>query len=127
MALILDTNALSAFVDGDARLRKRIEQEFQLALPVMVLGEYRFGIRDSRHRARYASWLDANLAVFLVLPIRAETSEHYAEVRAELKSAGRPIPSNDVWIAALARQHGYALVSRDEHFQAVRGLDLLTW
>ena len=47
MALILDTKALSAFVDGDASLRKAIEQEFQLALPVIVLGEYLFGIRES--------------------------------------------------------------------------------
>jgi tRNA(fMet)-specific endonuclease VapC len=127
MALILDTNALSAFVDGDAGLHKRIEHEFELALPVIVLGEYLFGIRESRHRSRYMAWLDANLALFLVLPIRAETSQRYAEVRSELKSSGRPMPSNDVWIAALARQHGYALVSRDQHFQAVGGLNLLTW
>lgn len=127
MALILDTNALSAFVDGDAGLRKRIEDEFQLALPVIVLGEYLFGIRESRHRARYRAWLESNLPVFLVLPIRFETSGHYAAVRSELKASGKPIPSNDIWIAALARQHGYALVSRDQHFRAVRGLNLLTW
>jgi tRNA(fMet)-specific endonuclease VapC len=127
MALILDTNALSAFVDGDAGLRKRIEHEFQLALPVIVLGEYLFGIRESRRRSRYQAWLDANLAVFLVLPVGVETSERYAELRSELKADGRPIPSNDVWIAALAREHGYGLVSRDQHFQAVRGLTWLTW
>lgn len=127
MALILDTNALSAFVDGHAGLRKRIEHEFQLALPVIVLGEYLFGIRESRHRSRYIAWLDANPALFLVFPIRVETSERYAEVRSELKASGRLIPSNDVWIAALARQHGYALASRDHHFQTARGLTLLTW
>ena len=125
MALILDTNAVSALVDGDASLRKAIEHEFQLALPVIVLGEYLFGIRESRYRSRYAGWLDANLTLFF--PVDAGTSEQHAEVRAELKAAGRPIPSNDVWIAALARQHGDAVVSRDQHFKAVRGLKLLTW
>src|SRR5579864_4383353 len=127
MALILDTNAVSAFVDGDAGLQKLIAHEFQLALPVIVLGEYLFGIRESRHRSQYTAWLDANLTLFLVLPINAETSKQYAEVRSELKAGGRPIPSNDVWIAALARQHGYPVVSRDQHFRAVRNLNLLTW
>jgi len=45
----------------------------------------------------------------------------------ELSSAGRPIPANDIWIAALARQHGYAVLSRERHFAFVRGLDVKSW
>ena len=100
MALILDTYALSAFGDGDRTLHKRIQHEFDLAVPVIVLGEYLFGIRESRHRSHNKSWLDANLKLFLVLPIGQKTSGHYAEVRAELKASGTPIPSKDIWIAA---------------------------
>ena len=127
MALILDTNALSAFADGDAGLRRVIEREVDLALPAVVLGEYLFGIRQSRYRSRYEAWLRTHLPVFLVHMIGPETAERYADIRSELKSAGQPILSNDVWIAALTREHGYGLVSRDRHFEAVRGLKLITW
>lgn len=127
MAIILDTNALSAFADGQASLRRAIEPEIDLALPVIVVGEYLYGIRQSRHRARYQDWLNAHLGTFVILEIERETASRYAELRSELKSTGRPIPSNDVWIAALARQHGSRLLTRDRHFEAVRGLRLIPW
>jgi predicted nucleic acid-binding protein len=127
VALILDTIALSAFADGDEKLLHNINKEFELAVPVVVLGEYLCGVHGSRFRLRYEEWLESNIAVFEVLPIGRETAQRYAEIRRELKAAGRPIPSNDVWIAALAREHGFPLLSRDDHFRAVQGLDLLTW
>ena len=127
MALILDTNALSAFADGDAALERMIRDEEELALPAIVLGEYLFGIRQSRYRARYEAWLTANDDSFLRLPVGPETAAAYAEIRAELKCAGQPIPTNDLWIAALSREHGYSLLSRDRHFGLVRGLRLVSW
>lgn len=127
MAIILDTNALSAFADGQTSLRRAIEAEIDLALPVIVLGEYLYGVHRSRHRPRYEDWLKAHLNTFVILQIERETASRYAELRSELKSAGQPIPSNDVWIAALARQHGCRLVTRDRHFEAVRGLRLVHW
>ncbi len=127
MALILDTNALSAFADGDLSLRRAIEEEPDLALPVVVLGEYLFGFWQSRLRARYEAWLRAHRSAFLMLSVGPETAMRYAEIRRELKSAGQPIPTNDLWIAALTREHGYALLSRDKHFRAVRGLKLIEW
>ena len=127
MALILDTNALSAFADGDEKLLRTIDTESELGLPVVVLGEYLYGILGSRFRVRYEKWLDSIIGLFDVLPIGRETAKGYAEIRRELKAAGRPIPSNDVWIAALAREHRFPLLSGDDHFRAVRGLDLLTW
>jgi predicted nucleic acid-binding protein len=54
-----------------------------------------------------------------VLPVDEETTRHYATVRENLRRAGSPIPENDVWIAALARQHGEPIVSRDQHFDLV--------
>lgn len=56
-----------------------------------------------------------------------ETAERYSEIRHELKAAGTPIPTNDLWIAALARHHRIPLVTRDGHFRAVRGLRILAW
>jgi tRNA(fMet)-specific endonuclease VapC len=56
-----------------------------------------------------------------------QDAKHYAEVRQELRVSGRPIPENDVWIAALARQHKLPVVSQDAHFDAVRGIRRRTW
>jgi len=127
VALILDTNAVSAFADGDKGLLQVIETEPDLSIPAVVLGEYLFGIYRSRFQARYEEWLNANLAFFDLLSIGPATARHYAVIRHELKAAGRPIPSNDIWIAALAREHGLPLLSRDGHFEAVRNLRTVGW
>lgn len=99
----------------------------EVALPVIVLGEYRYGIRQSRNRAVYERWLKTCLPDFRLLPITEPTTDGYAEIRHELGRLGRPIPSNDIWIAALARQHGETLVSRDLHFDLVSGLRRIGW
>ena len=127
MALALDTNALSAFADGDPKLLRAMGTESELALPTIVLGEYFYGIRQSRLRAAYESWIEANLVFFEVLAVGRETAARYSEIRHELKAAGRPIPGNDLWIAAIARQHGLALLTRDRHFQAVHRLQVRSW
>jgi predicted nucleic acid-binding protein len=125
--MILDTNALSAFVDGDPALGARLQGESHLALPVIVLGEFRYGIAASRHRATYERWLRDHVADFDVLPVMEATAVAYAAVRASLKRSGRPIPANDAWIAALAVQHGLRLLSRDEHSDHVPGVQRETW
>ena len=125
--MILDTNGLSAAADGDEATRLILSAASQLVLPVIVLGEYRFGIRQSRHRARYNEWLRQLIPACRVLLVDEETAGRYAEIRTELKVKGRPIPANDLWIAALTRQHALPLLSRDQHFDAVRGLKRISW
>jgi tRNA(fMet)-specific endonuclease VapC len=127
VAVILDTNALSAFADGDEKLLLALEGETELAIPVIVLGEYLYGIEQSRLRASYQAWLKSNLRFFDLLPIVRETAERYSEIRHELKAAGTPVPTNDLWIAALTRQHRVRLVSRDAHFRAIRNLPIVVW
>ena len=125
--MILDTNGLSALADGDLTLEPILRQAAGIALPVIVLGEYRYGIRQSRNRARYEQWLAEAIAGYQVLDVDAGTAEHYAEVREELKRKARPIPANDLWIAALARQHRLPVLSRDRHFDFVPGLKRISW
>ena len=120
MALIFDTNALSAFADGDEKLLRVIENETELALPVMVPGEYLYGIRQSGLRASYEAWIKENL------PTVRETAERYSAIRSELKAAGTPIPANHLWIAALARHRRMRLLTRDSHF-CIRGIHTLAW
>jgi predicted nucleic acid-binding protein len=125
--VILDTNALSAFIDGEPAVGARLSVEPQVAIPVIVLGEFRYGISASRHRRRYEQWLDEHLAAFEILTVTEPTTRVYGRVRAALKEHGRPIPANDVWIAALAVQHRLPVLSRDEHFDAVPGLRREAW
>jgi tRNA(fMet)-specific endonuclease VapC len=125
--VILDTNALSALLDRDAALLEIIEQSRELSLPVIVLGEFRFGIPVSKRRREYEAWLVRDLSLFRVLPVIEETSIHYAAIRSELKASGSPIPANDAWIAALARQHRLPIVSQDGHFDSVKNIDRRTW
>jgi tRNA(fMet)-specific endonuclease VapC len=125
--VILDTNALSAMADGDPAMERFLRQATGLALPVIVLGEYRYGIQHSRNRARYEQWLQDLMENCQVLDVDRGTTARYAEVRGELRRIGRPIPGNDVWIAALARQHSLPLLSRDAHFDAIPGLGRVAW
>ncbi len=125
--MILDTNGLSALAEGESGLEPLLRRASQVAIPVIVLGEYRYGISQSRNRIHYEQWLAEYLPSFRILDVDERTTISYSAVRRELKKAGTPIPSNDVWIAALCRQHSLPLLSRDRHFDAVSGIIRLDW
>ena len=125
--MILDTNALSGFVDGEPGLGLRLAAEARVAIPVIVLGEFRYGISGSRHRQTYERWLDDYLPDFDILEVSSQTAIVYARIRTALKKSGRPIPANDAWIAAIAIEHRLPILTRDEHFDAVPGLIRATW
>lgn len=125
--MILDTNALSAAADQEAGLIKILAGVDKLALPVIVIGEYRYGIAQSRHRARRERWLGNLIADCDVLDVTNETTFHYAAICAELRAVGKPLPTNDLWIASLCREHGLPVLSRDRHFDAVSGIQRIDW
>lgn len=125
--MILDTDAVSAVADDQAAAVRLFSQAASIELPAIVLGEYRFGIAQSRRRKEYEKWLEELIAATRILPVDEGTTGHYAQIRAELKKAGKPIPSNDLWIAALCRQHRLPLMSQDTHFDAVPGLKRIGW
>ena len=125
--MILDTNALSVAADRDPAALGVVARAERLAVPVIVLGEFRLGISQSRRRTEYEKWLREWIGAVTVLDIEEETTHHYAAIGLELKRSGKPIPVNDLWIAALCRQHSLPLVSRDRHFDAVNGLQRIDW
>jgi tRNA(fMet)-specific endonuclease VapC len=125
--MILDTNALSAAADNDPAIIAHLARADQLAVPVIVLGEYRYGIAQSRHRAAYENWMKGLLNDCLILDTNDPTTHFYAEITFELRRKGTPIPTNDIWIAALCRQHDLPLLSRDRHFDLVAGTKRIDW
>ncbi len=125
--MILDTNALSAFLDRAPQAVEIVSEARELAIPVIVAGEFAFGIARSRYRDAYEASLERMLNRCRILDIGIETARHYASIRLELKAAGKPIPANDIWIAALCRQYAMPVISRDSHFDFVSGLRRRTW
>ena len=127
MEVALDTNALSDFAAGSDALGEVLMPFRSLALPVTVLGEYRYGLLGSKKKARLEEWLDGLLSDVRVLEATSRTSSVYAQVRQQLRTAGTPVPENDVWIAATAIENDLPLATRDRHFRVVRGLEIISW
>jgi predicted nucleic acid-binding protein len=125
--VILDTNALSAWADGYPAIEPLLRTASRLVIPVVVIGEFEFGIRQSRHASRYAEWLAVNLDTVEVARIDRAIAAVYGAIRLELKQAGTPIPINDTWIAAVARHERLPIISRDGHFDAVSGVKRVSW
>jgi tRNA(fMet)-specific endonuclease VapC len=125
--MILDTNAISALAAKNPDLHKRIAPSTRVATTLISLGEYQFGLLGSAYRRELVQWIEALLTKIDLLQPNTQTLPHYAAIRHELKTAGTPIPANDVWIAALARQHRMPLVSKDRHFDLVNGIESIDW
>ena len=125
--MILDTNALSAWLGGDPALEHQLATAQRISLSPIALGEFRFGILASRHRASYEGRLRLIEQEFPPLPINALTASHYAALRRELATLRQPIPWHDLWIAAQARQHRLPVLSRDRHFDVVPELLRIGW
>ena len=123
----LDTNAVSALFDGDRELLAVLAGVPRFALPVVVVGEYRYGLQRSRHRKQLDVMLDGLVAEADLLVVDDETTQNYARVREALRAKGRPLPENDVWIAALCLQHDRTLITRDSDFDHVASLSHLDW
>jgi predicted nucleic acid-binding protein len=125
--VILDTNAVSALLDGDKQLGEILADADCHHLPLGVIAEYQFGLLASRRRRRLQSLFRRLEADSILLIPDRETADWYAAIRYDLKRHGTPIPANDVWIAALARQHTLEIVSQDPHFDHVDRVRRLAW
>jgi tRNA(fMet)-specific endonuclease VapC len=125
--LILDTNAVSALLAGDKELGEILADADRHHLPLPVIAEYQFGMLASRRRKRLESLFRRLEADSIVLYPDRETADWYASIRLELKKRGTPIPENDIWVAALARQFSLEVVSKDAHFDVIDRIKRRDW
>lgn len=124
---LLDTSVVIAHFRNDPTLSVRLRGTPALYIPLVVLGELHYGAqRAQRREAQLAMIRDFLQTVTLLLPDQS-TAERYGEVKAELASIGRPIPENDIRIAAMAWQFDLPLATRDAHFAALPRLTTLAW
>ena len=125
--IALDTSVAVRFLNGDTVITERVLALPEIVLPIVVVGELLFGAENStrplQNLPRYLEFISACVAI----PLGRETATTYARTRLALKRKGRPIPMNDVWIAAQCIEHGWILVTDDSDFDYVDGLMLEHW
>jgi tRNA(fMet)-specific endonuclease VapC len=126
--LILDTNAVSALLAGrNEPLQRLLNTADRHHLPLPVIAEYQYGLLQLPRPRRLQSLFRRLEAESIVLYPDRATADLYATIRNELKKRGRPIPENDIWIAALARQFELDVVSQDAHFDHIPDIRRLGW
>ena len=124
MRILLDSNAYSAFMRGSHEVRELIQAAEEVLFSAVVVGEQLYGFRQGAHfeqnLAELRSFLERPYVSFV--PVGPVTADRYSRVMTALRAKGRPIPTNDVWIAAHAMETGADLVSDDSHFERVDGI-----
>ena len=126
-SVLVDTNVVVAYFRGDKVIHPHFAGVTPLYLPWVVLGELHFGAQRAQRRQEQLAYIQDLLTYAGVLFPDQDTTEMYGRVKAELARLGTPIPDNDLWIAAVARQHHLPLATRDAHFTQVPGLKTLAW
>ena len=124
MRLLLDTNAYSLLMRGHDQVAQLVRRSRELLLSAVVVGELMYGFRRGSQLERNLSGLRAFLdqPQTSLVEIGSVTADRYSRIATALRVKGRPIPSNDVWIAAHAMETGADLVSADRHFEHVEGI-----
>jgi tRNA(fMet)-specific endonuclease VapC len=126
-SLLLDTNIVVGLFIDDPAIAGHFLQSPDVTLSVTVLGELYYGAQKSNRIDENLARIDQFLEGVTVIDNDIATAYEYGAIRNELRLKGRPIPENDLWIAALARQHDLTLVSRDRHFAEVENLRWEHW
>ena len=124
MRILLDSNAYSHLKRGHPRIADLVRRSEEILLPLVVIGELLYGFRQGSRLERNVrelhAFLDSPHVSFA--PMSPTTADRYSRIAAALRVKGRPIPSNDIWIAAHTMETGADLVSCDRHFDQIDGL-----
>lgn len=127
MRLLLDTNVYSALMRGHEEVAARIRSAERILISSIVAGEllygFRHGTRYQRNRSQFESFLTSPFVEFL--PVTLTTADRFGIIAALLRRRAKPIPSNDIWIAAHALESGADLLSFDAHFAEIDGLSFI--
>ena len=124
---LLDTNIIIALFASDAAVKTCLADADEVFVSSIAIGELYFGAWRSARVQDNLARVDDFATNNVVLMCDTETARRYGEIKELLRARGRPIPENDIWMAAIALQHDLILVTRDAHFEAVDGLRLAAW
>lgn len=125
--VLLDTNIISDWLKGNTEIADKIDEKEEVYIPAIVVGEMYYG-------AQYSSQVEKNIENILrlteryqVLHVDKSTAIVYGIIKAALRKKGKPIPENDIWIAAIAQQYSVPLITRDRHFNEIDSITILEW
>jgi tRNA(fMet)-specific endonuclease VapC len=125
--LLIDTNIYSYALRGDDSVVEVLKKAEHIGISVISIGEllsgFKGGGREQKNREELENFLDSPRV--MVYFVDEDTSEFYAQIINHLKQIGKPVPTNNIWIAAVAFQNGLRLFTKDEHFKAIAGILLI--
>ena len=125
---LIDTNIVIGLFASEPSIIERIKsQSGVISVPSIVIGELFYGAEQSSKKESNRKRIEEFAETSLITDCDLDTARHYALVKSYLKAKGTPIPENDIWIAALAKQHRLTLVTRDKHFNNIQELLLESW
>lgn len=125
-AAILDSNIVIDFFSGKKDVVKLVTQLEQVFITSVILGELYVGIFRISNKAKHLKKLENFLSLCTILNIDSTTSQLFGQTVAALYKKGKPIPTNDVWIAASAQQHNLPLMTNDKHFKEIEDLSIVS-
>ena len=125
--VLLDTNAIIALQRENEALKKLLSTATDVFVPAVAIGELYYGAYKSQRVEENRQNVAAFIANRVVLNVDANTADVYGQVKQRLRAKGRPIPENDIWIAALAIQYDLVLIADDAHFNEVDNLNWKRW
>jgi len=123
---LLDTSAIIALFADDTGIKETLSAAEQVFVPSIALGELYYGAHKSSRPTENLARIEQLASQSVVLGCDAETARHYGHIKSSLRAKGRPIPENDIWIAAIASQNALPLMTRDAHFSEVETLQLVS-
>lgn len=124
---LLDTNIVIALFRKDKSVLSQLRIADEVFIPIIVLGELYYGARKSVHTEENVERIRDLANSAMVIGIDENIAEMYGTVKDMLRASGKPIPENDIWIAAVAKEYGLTVVSRDEHFREIEDLHVEEW
>lgn len=127
MVALLDSNIVVDYLRGKDDTVIKVEQYNEVYLPVIVCGELLFGASISGNPLKQEEKVKAFINRSQILFADLSVAQQYAEVRKHLQMKGRPIPENDIWIAATAHAYSLRLITRDQHFANIEFLNIELW
>jgi tRNA(fMet)-specific endonuclease VapC len=124
---LLDTNIIIALFADDKIVKSNLAQAKEVFIPSITLGELYYGARKSGRSQANLIRIERLVTSTIIIVCNIDTARQYGDIKHKLQLRGRPLPENDVWIAALALQYDLILVTRDAHFQEVESLQTVSW
>ena len=124
---LLDTNIIVAWLKGETTIANKIDKAKEIHIPIIVLGELYYGALYSTQVEKNIQQIRNVIVIYNILTIDEETTIAYGNIKASLRKKGKPIPENDIWIAALAMRYELVLITRDKHFKEIESIKAKSW